>query len=295
MMADHHKVSYVPLIRTYLAVPIYFLQYVVDFPVRFAQFASETFKTRYQLLEDNRLLQEENLQLRVVLQKFDDLHHENERLRQLLGSSSQIGEKILIAEVLSTDIDPFARKLVINKGAFHGVNDGQALLDAHGVIGQVTHVAPFSSIVTLITDPSHALPVQLLRTGLRTIAVGMGAVNRLNLLYLPNNADIQVGDKIVTSALGEQFPVGYPVGEVVEVNLDIGQPYAQVQAVPIALLERNREVLLVWHQRPNTNGTAEALTNPTTPPTAPENIPPVPPTPPATESNHTTPQRGREQ
>ncbi len=123
---------------------------------------------------------------------------------------------------------------------------GQPLIDAHGVMGQVIHVSPFSSSALLITDPSHALPVQLNRNGLRSVAVGTGASNTLELTHLPNNADVVVGDIVVTSGLGGRFPSGYPVGTVISVETDTGQPFAKVAVEPAAQLERNREVLLVW-------------------------------------------------
>lgn len=280
-MADHHHIGHIDSVRAQLAVPAYALQYLVDWPGRVAQDISDGLQDRYQLLDENRQLQVQNLQLQASLLKFQDLQQENERLRNLLDSAQKVGERVLIAEVLAVEVDPFARKMLINKGTYHGVETGQPLLDAHGVMGQVIEATPFSSVVMLITDQEHALPVQIARTGLRTIAVGLGAINRLTLLYLPNNADIQKGDRLVTSGLGGQFPPGYPVGEVVEVNLDIGQPYAQVQAEPSALLERNREVLLVWRddptadltppevdEQPDSEHSAEAAVNASKPATA---------------------------
>lgn len=248
-MADHRKVGLIDTLRAQLAVPVYGLQYLVDLPSHLAQNIAEAAQSRQKLLAENADLRQKNLILQASLQKFHDLQAENERLRQLLDSSQRVGDRVLIAEVLAVEVDPFARKMIINKGTRHGVREGQALLDAHGVMGQVTKASLNNSNVMLITDPEHALPVQIARTGLRTIAVGLGAINRLTLLYLPNNADIQKGDRLITSGLGGEFPPGYPVGTVVEVNLDIGQPYAQVQAMPSALLERNREVLLVWQER----------------------------------------------
>ena len=245
MVADY-RYSYVKQIRTELSVAMYPLQYIVNLPVQTGQWLSQNFSTRGQLLDEMAQLRERNLLLQVSLQKYEDLKSENERLRTLLDSSIKLGERMLLTEVLAVDLDPFSRKIMINKGTVQGVFNGQPLLDAYGVLGQVTNTGPQSSTVMLITDPSHALPVQVVRTGLRTIAMGMGATNRLKLLYLPNNSGIKVGDLLVTSGLGGQFPAGYPVGTVAEFTPDIGQPYAQVQAIPSAHLERNREVLLVW-------------------------------------------------
>lgn len=244
-MATPHT-NYLKTIRAQLSALVYPLQYLVDFPVTAGQWLSNTLSTRLQLISENERLKQENLYLQAQLQKFADLQSENQRLRSLLGSSPKTGERLLVAEVLAIDLDPFSRKLLINKGSRQGIFKGQPIIDAQGIMGQVVHVGPFSSSVMLITDPNHELPVQVVGKGLRTIAAGMGAINRLALLYLPNNAPINVGDLLVTSGFGGVFPPGYPVGTVVEVNPDIAQPYAQVQAIPSATLERNREVLLVW-------------------------------------------------
>lgn len=254
MFADYHlgNLQTVKMIRAHLAVVVYPVQYLVDLPVKMGRWLSRTITSRIQLLEENTQLHQENLRLQFTLQKFEDLKRENERLRRLLGSPVKFGERVMVAEVMAVDTDPYSRnsrKMKINKGSHHGVFEGQPVLDAQGVMGQVSLVEPFSSTVMLLTDPEHELPVQVVRTGLRTVAKGMGPVNRLSLLYLPNigiNAGIKVGDLVVTSGLGQQFPKGYPVGTVIEVNPDIGKSHAQVHAIPRAALERNQEVLLVW-------------------------------------------------
>jgi rod shape-determining protein MreC len=266
MMFDHRS-GYLRQVRAYLAVVTYPIEYAVIFPIKTGQWLSANFGPRWALIAQNAKLREENLSLQFTLQKFEDLKTENDRLRSLLDSATKITEdKVLVAEVLAMDLDPFTRKIKINKGEQQGVFEGQPVFDAQGILGQVTRVSPFSSVVMLITDPSHALPVQVVRNGQRTIAVGMGATNRLALSYIPNNSankgDITVGDVLVTSGIGGQFPAGYPVGKVVEVNLDIGQPYAQVQAIPSASLERNREVLLVWTNPQHLDDKIETDKNP---------------------------------
>ncbi len=139
---------------------------------------------------------------------------------------------------------------MINKGSSSGVFVGQPVLDAKAVMGQVVRVTPGSATVLLITDSAHALPVQVNRNGLRTIAEGTGFVNRLQLPHLPNNADIREGDLLVTSGLGGHFPPGYPVAEVTEVKREPGKPFSTIIAAPSAHLERTREVLLVWTLTP---------------------------------------------
>jgi len=248
MMADY-RFSYLETVRTYLLSLAYPIQYLVDLPVKASQWLSLSVSSRFQLLEENAKLQDENLRLQVALQKFQALEDENERLQRLLGSSVKVGEKVQIAEILAVDLGPSKRKILINKGKNDGIFLDQPVIDAMGVMGLVIRAGSFSSIVMLITDPDHELPVQVVRTGLRTVAKGMGTVNRLSLLYIPNiglNMSIKVGDLIVTSGFGKKFPKNYPVGTVIEVIPDIGKPYAQVQALPKAALERNREVLLLW-------------------------------------------------
>ena len=168
------------------------------------------------------------------------------RLRDLLGSSFKIGDRVLIAELLSVDLDPYRQQVLVNKGTSSGVFVGQPVLDANAVMGQVVRVNPCPRPCCLITDASHGLPVQVNRNGLRTVAQGTGFVNRLELPHLPKNADVQVGDLLVTSGLGGHFPPGYPVARVAEVRQEPGKPFATVIAEPTASLDRSREVLLVW-------------------------------------------------
>jgi rod shape-determining protein MreC len=163
-----------------------------------------------------------------------------------LDSSFKVGDRVLIAELISVEQDPFRQQVLINKGSTSGLFVGQPVVDASAVVGQITHTSPFNASVLLITDAAHALPVQVSRNGLRTIALGTGLINRLELPHLPNNADIQVGDRLTTSGMGGSFPPGYPVAEVIDVKRVPGQPFASVIAQTTAHLDRIREVLLVW-------------------------------------------------
>lgn len=194
----------------------------------------------------NKQLHRENLLLRARLQKFDALEAENMRLRDLLGSSFKIGDRVLIAELISVDLDPYRQQIIINKGTNSGVFVGQPVLDANAVVGQVIRVTSGAATVLLITDATHALPVQVNRNGLRTIAEGTGSIDLLRFPYLANNADVRVGDLLVTSGLGGHFPPGYPVAKISSVHNEVGQPFAAVTATPNAKLQRIREVLLVW-------------------------------------------------
>lgn len=241
-----HRFQHLERLRSALAFVTYPLHYLVDLPFTTSRWLGETTSSRENLIEENRVLRERNLHLLADLQKNEALEAENMRLRDLLDSSFKIGDRVLVAELSSVDLDPYKQQVVIDKGSASGVFRGQPVLDAHAVMGQVTHVTPFSSTVLLITDSSHALPVQVLRNGLRTIAIGTGRIDQLKLPYLPTNSDILAGDLLVTSGLGGKFPPGYPVARVTQIDQSPDAPFSSVRAEPRAHLDRSREVLLVW-------------------------------------------------
>lgn len=247
-MTLDHRTNYVNSIRSSIAVLVYPVQYLVNFPANVGDWASDSFSSRKTLQEDNSTLRTQNLILTTQLQRLNFIESENIHLRNLLESSKRVGERILIAELLSVDMDPYKQQVTINKGSASGdeIYPGQPFVDAKGIMGKLTHVSPLSSTALLITDPGHALPIQVNRNGLRAIAKGTGSQTRLEIPHLPNNADIKVGDLLVTSGLGCVFPAGYPAATVVEINIDPSLPFAEVLAEPIAELDRSREILLVW-------------------------------------------------
>ncbi|HEY9051847.1 MAG TPA: rod shape-determining protein MreC [Gammaproteobacteria bacterium] len=250
MTADHrwqHLQSMRGSIETYLIYP---LRYIVDLPSRFTGWIGESFSSHQQLLEDNRQLREQQLRAQVSLQKLTILEKENERLRNMLSAPPKIGEPVLVAELLSVDLDPYKQQVVLNKGSKHEVYIGQPIIDAWGVMGQVIHTGDYSATAMLISDPSHAIPVQVNRNGLRSTAFGTGHAGKLELRYIPHNAEIEIGDLIVTSGLGSRFPPNYPVGRIIEIERPSGETFAYVAAEPVAHLDRSREVLLVWHNPP---------------------------------------------
>lgn len=258
LMVVDHRFQHLQQIRETLAFLTYPLQLAADFPVTAARWVGQATRTRKELREDNQRLREQNLKAQVELQKLESLRAENLRLRNLLDASYRVGDRLLIAELSSVDLDPYRQQVVISKGSRSGVFKGQAVLDANAVMGQVIQTTPFSSTVLLITDPNHSIPVQVLRNGLRTIAVGTGRINELSLPYLPTNSDIQVGDKLVTSGLGGKFPSGYPVATVTRIDRSPDNAFALITATPTAHLDRSREVLLVWSmpvQSPETTPT----------------------------------------
>lgn len=244
LVVDHRFRAADP-VRAGLATVVAPLQYIVTLPAELLGLSGETFRSHTELLEENRQLKKERMLLEARLQKLWALKTENDRLRSLLNASRQVEEQVLIAEIIGVDLDPFRQQVVINKGTPDGVFDGQAVLDAEGVIGQVVEASPLSANVMLVSDPSHAVPVRVARNGLRSVAFGTGKVDDLNLRYIPNSADIREGDTIVTSGLGGRFPSDYPVGRVTEVTIQPGRPFARVRARPLAELNRVQEVLLV--------------------------------------------------
>ncbi len=245
MTADYrHKLS-IPL-RAVLSVLIYPVQLMVNLPFDIGNRAVESVSTYYQLIGKNQQLRNDQLILKSRLLKFSALEKENIRLRALLETSFKLGEQVLVTELLSVNLAPFEHVVMINKGKRFGVYDGQPVVDPYGIVGQVLRTNPLNAEVILITDPNHAIPVQINRNDLRTIAIGSGQINQLNLPYLPNNTDIKKGDLLITSGLGGTFPQGYPVAKITEVFRQPGQSFSWVSAEPIAHLDRSRELLLVW-------------------------------------------------
>ena len=250
LMTADHRGRHVDAMRSLLATLVYPLQYAIDLPIRGGNWLADNLSSRRTLMHENERLRRENFSAQSRLERYAELEAENQRLRELLDSAARVGVQVLIAERLAVDLDPYSRRIVVNKGIRDGVQVGQSLIDANGIMGQVVEAGPFSSSAVLITDPSHALPVQVRRSGLLGVAVGTGPLDQLELTHVPINADVLVGDVLITSGLGGRFPSGYPVGRVVSVSRDSGRPFAQVTVESSADLERNREVLLVWSEQP---------------------------------------------
>jgi len=233
-------------IRYGLDTAAYPLRLAVSSPSAAWRWFAEVFETRDALRAENAQLRTRQRELEVRTLRYEALAQENAVLRGLQAALPPVAEKWLIAEVMHVELNSLRPRVLLNRGTRNGVFKAQAVLDDKGVLGQTTHVGPWSAEVILITDPEHALPVQIERTGLRTIAVGAGNEGELALPYLPGNADIKAGDLLVTSGMGGVFPQGYPVARVTEVRRDAVQPLAQVRAAPLAHIDRDREVMLVW-------------------------------------------------
>jgi len=271
LMAMDQRGHYVPRIRSlaeYLVEPVY---HVIEWPVRAMRNLYGQFQSRRSLRHENEDLRELLLAQQGALQRLDTVLEENRRLRALIEGAEGQSFEFQFAELVRVDLDPFSHKVMVDKGAEDGVQVGQAVIDGAGVMGQVEDVHPHFSEIRLISDPNHALPVQINRTGLRTVAFGSGETGLLNLPSVPRQADVREGDLVVTSGLGNRFPGGYPVAVVSAVDRREGLTFVQVQATPLAALDRGREVLLI--RSPGPDPDAELAESPEAAITVPEDIP----------------------
>ena len=232
--------------RSSLSIIVLPLQYIVDTPIKLTRWLGDSVSTQHELIDENARLRAHELLLESRLQRLISLENENEQLRELLKSSSHVGGKAIVAQMLAVAMDPELKQVIINKGSNKKVYIGQPVLDAYGVLGQVVSVGLLTSKVLLTTDPKSAVPVRDSRNGLRAIAVGMGGTGKLAVINVPDTSDLQEGDLFVASGFGLRFPVGYPVGTVVKVSHNSGARFAEITLQPAAHLNRSEQVLLAW-------------------------------------------------
>jgi len=250
LMAMDQRGNYVPRIRSAagnLTEPVY---HVLEWPIRATRNLFMQFQSRRSLRHENEQLRVRLLQQRADLQRLETLAQENKRLRSLFEGAQGQQFDYRFAELVRVDLDPFSHQVLIDRGSSDGVNEGQAVIDGAGVMGQIEDVHLHFSTVRLISDPNHALPVQINRTGLRSVALGSGETSNLVLNSIPREADVREGDLIVTSGLGNRFPRGYPVARVSSINREEGLTFAIITAAPLAALDRGREVLLIQSAEP---------------------------------------------
>jgi len=246
LLVIDHRDNHLDTVRKAIGATVYPLRVIVDAPVSLWRWSQDTTASRNQLQIENSRLNTERLLTKARLQRYSALEAENARLRAMLEARAQVRDQVRVAEIMSASSNPFRHVLVVDKGTRDGVYNGQTLVDANGVVGQIIEAGILSSQSILISDPDHALPVEVNRNGLRTIAVGTGDYEQLDLPFLPNNADIQPGDLLVTSGLGGAFPAGYPVAIIDSVTRIPQEPFAVVTAKPAAALNQIREVMLIW-------------------------------------------------
>lgn len=245
MMVVDHRFQHLEIVRSNISLAISPLRYLVSLPATAGNWVNDWFTSHTDLLNENEALKAEGRILSARLQKLEILAEENVRLRNLLGASRKISDDVIVAELLSVDQNPYRQLIEINKGSSDGVEIGHAVIDDFGIMGQVVHVNPQSASIILISDPEHAIPVQFIRSGTRSVAFGRGSTRQLELRYLPATADIMVDDELVTSGLGGRFPPDYPVARVTAISEDKVLGFVSVLAEPKARLDSSREVLVI--------------------------------------------------
>lgn len=233
-------------LRSALSLVILPIQYAVDIPHAVVSAFSGYFSSRATLMKETKLLHEQTLALQRQVQRLSALEAENTRLKILLKTNARPGDKVAVAEVMQVDMDAFTQTVVISRGSLDDTFEGQPVVDSQGIVGQVMTVGPASSVVLLITDKRHALPIQSERSGARAIAMGSGEDGKLNLIHVTITSDFKLGDKIISSGLGQRFPKGYPVGEVVSIENDASEKFATIVVKPYGKTAQLREVLLIW-------------------------------------------------
>ncbi|MGC8516966.1 MAG: rod shape-determining protein MreC [Steroidobacteraceae bacterium] len=232
--------------RYVLQTLTYPVEVAVNAPVAGWRWLQRSFASRATLEAENRSLRTRMRTLEVRTLRFDALARQNAALLGLKHAVPPVAARWLPADIVDIELGRLRQRVLIDRGTRNGVFRNQAVLDDYGVVGQTMHVGPWSADVLLITDPEHDLPVQIARTGFRTIAVGTGDPNALALPYLPANADVKVGDELVTSGLGGIFPAGYPVARITQIHRGAIQRMSQVIAQPFAHLQTDRAVMLLW-------------------------------------------------
>ncbi|MEL7310547.1 MAG: rod shape-determining protein MreC [Pseudomonadota bacterium] len=231
--------------RAWLMAIMHPLQVAASTPTRFTDWTEDATISRADLARENARLKRERLLANARLQQLASLRAENDRLREMLDARPRPDTEVQVARILEVDGAPFRHRITLDKGANDGVYPKQAIIDAKGVVGQINETGPTSSNAVLISDPDHAIQVEVVRNGLRTVAFGSGEAGLLEIRFLPNNADIEIGDLLVTTSLAGDYPAGYPVGEIVNVTRQPRQAFANVTASPSASLSTLREVLLL--------------------------------------------------
>lgn len=257
-----HRTGHLDSVRRLMSSLLAPIQYSVNLPTNALGWVHDAFATRQALLDENKALRAKVMVLegQVLTKAF--LSAEVNRLRELLNASAILDESVLVAEIIGINPDPFVHEVIINKGTEAGAYVGQPVLDSKGLFGQITEANLYSSRVLMISDHSHAVPVQVNRNGVRAIAFGTGSMGELELLNVPETTDIKVGDLLVSSGLGGRFPAGYPVGQVAAIEQEPGQPFVRIRAVPQAELNRSRHVLLVFKREFEAGGSREAAAEP---------------------------------
>ncbi|MBV1774681.1 rod shape-determining protein MreC [Burkholderiaceae bacterium DAT-1] len=242
-----HRMNLMSPVRKVVSVALYPLQWLATAPVAGARQAADFLSMQAVLLKENHRLQQEKLQVNAQLLRMDALEVENRQLRALLAVPRAQNGKGILTEVLYYARDPSTAKLIVDRGSSDGIAPGMPVIDVQGIAGQVVRVQPLTSEVELVTDNNHAVPIQVLRSGVRAIIYGRGRLKPLEVQYMPANADFQVGDTLVTSGIDGIYPAGLPVAKVASV--DRSSDFARITCSPIAGVDQGRFLLVLDEHR----------------------------------------------
>lgn len=235
-------------LRYGLEAAAYPLRIALQSPAAAWRWTVEVFESRAALQEENRGLRASLRAQQLLAMRRESLERENAELRGLRVALPAVAARWLPAQVIAEDTGSGRQRITVDRGARNGVTKGQAVVAGDGIVGQSLRVGPWSSEIILLSDPEHGIPVQIARTGLRTLAIGTGDAGMLELPYLPLQTDIKTGDRLVSSGLGGVFPAGFPVAEVTAVRRDGGSPLVQVRARMRAEIDRDRIVSFIWFE-----------------------------------------------
>jgi len=240
-----HRGGWLPQLRAQASVAMQPLWWLAGLPSRLGESVRDDAATRTRLSEENRRLRNALLISSARQARLQVEAEENARLRGLLGAAERGGLDVQLAPILDIDLDPTRQRLMLNAGSRDGVRLGQSVIDAGGLVGQIIEATPTTSVVLLLTDPDHAIPVAVARTGVRLVAYGTGVSGQLELRNVPLSSDVRVGDQIITSGLGGRFPPGFPVGTIASLQPDESRAFLVGDVTPAAQLDRGRDVLLL--------------------------------------------------
>lgn len=240
-----HKFNGFGTTRVYLNSVVSPLQYLANLPGELIDVSLARLASHEKLLDENAELKLQATLMSEELQRIRFLKEENARLRRLLNSPVKQNARKQVAELMAVDNNPYSHQIVINKGALNDVYEGQPVLDENGIVGQIMQVSSTNSRVLLIADITHAIPVRVARNNLRLIVSGSGSLDELHIQHVSHSADIEVGDVLLSSGLGNVFPEGYPVAEITSIVRDESRPFAVVNAKPVAQLDRLKYLLLL--------------------------------------------------
>lgn len=250
-----HKLNGFGTTRVYLNSLVSPLQYLANLPGEMLNASASRLVSHERLFSENAQLTHDAMLMSEKLQRLTFLQKENERLRRLLNAPVNNHTERLVAELMAVDNNPYSHQIVINKGAIHGVFEGQPVLDDKGIVGQIQQVSSTNSRVLLLADVTHAIPVRVARNNVRLVVAGSGSLRELFIPHVPHSNELKVGDLLLSSGLGNVFPEGYPVATISSIVRDESRPFAQVLATPIAQLDRLKYMLVLWSNQQSNNKT----------------------------------------